>query len=48
MIKTFEQNAELSRGVESVELEILEDTPKENDRKGKPLVKQKFSGKIGA
>ena len=48
MIKTFEQNSELSRGVAAVELEIREDTPKENDRKDKPLVKQKFSGKIGA
>lgn len=48
MIKTFEQNPELSQGVEAVELEIIEETPKENDRKGKPLVRQKFSGKVKA
>ena len=48
MIKTFEQSPELSQGVEAVELEIIEDTPKENDRKGKPLVRQKFSGKVKA
>lgn len=46
MIKTFEQNSELSQGVEAVELEIIEDAPKENDRKGKPLVRQKFSHKL--
>ena len=47
MIKTFEQDPELSRGVEAVELEIIEDVPKENDRKDKPLVRQKFSSKQG-
>ena len=46
MINTFKQNPELSQGVEAVELEIIEETPKENDRKGKPLVRQKFSGNI--
>lgn len=46
MINTFKQNPELNQGVEAVELEIIEDSPKENDRKGKPLVRQKFSGKV--
>lgn len=46
MINTFKQNPELSQGVEAVELEIIEDMPKENDRKGKPLVRQKFSGSV--
>lgn len=46
LIKSIETNPDLREGVKSVELEIIEDTPKENDRKGKPLVRQKFSGTI--
>lgn len=46
LIKSIETNPDLREGVKSVELEIIEDTPKEHDRKGKPLVRQKFSGDI--
>jgi len=46
MIKSIETNPDLREGVKAVELEIIEDTPKENDRKGKSMVKQKFSHQI--
>jgi hypothetical protein len=46
LIKSIETNPDLREGVKAVELEIIEDTPKENDRKGKTLVKQKFRGDI--
>lgn len=43
MIKNIKENPELNEGIKEIELEIEEQTPKENDRKGKTLVKQKFS-----
>ena len=46
LIKSIETNPDLRESVKAVELEIIEETPKENDRKGKPLVKQKFSHEI--
>lgn len=46
MIKSIETNPDLREGVKAVELEIIEETPKENDRKSKPMVKQKFSHQI--
>lgn len=42
-IKAIQENPELNQGVEAVELEIIEQTPKEQERKSKTLVKQKFS-----
>lgn len=45
--KTIEQDQTgLSEGVSEVQLEIVEDTPKELGRRDKPLVKQKFNAKI--
>lgn len=45
--KSIEQDQSgLSEGVREVELEIIEDTPKDLGRKDKPLVKQKFNTKI--
>jgi hypothetical protein len=46
MIKSIETNPDLREGIKAVELEIIEDAPKENDRKDKPMVKQKFSHQI--
>lgn len=46
MIKSVEQNPELNEGIKSVELEIVEDVPKEATRKGKTRVVQKFSSDI--
>lgn len=45
--KTIEQDQTgLSDGVREVELEIIEDRPRDLGRKDKPLVQQKFSTKI--
>lgn len=46
MIKSVEQNPELNEGIKSVELEIIEDIPKESTRKGKDRVIQKFTSDI--
>ena len=44
-MKSVEENPELNTGVQAVEVEITEMTPKETNRKNKPLVRQKFSSK---
>jgi len=46
MIKSVEQNPDLNEGIKSVELEIIEDVPKESTRKGKDRVIQKFKSDI--